>query len=247
MNRSLFVFSFVFSLLAASISAPAFAIENGVFSGRVLDVSGRPVTGAEIFIYSSHDTRRPPDYLSGLTNPAGEFRLTLPEGDYWAVARIRQGHERFGPLMPGDRHSGYPLEIKIAAGENPRDDFVVADLRETARLMRKMDATYFAVQGVLLGKNGQPLQHAYAYAHRDEVITGVPDFLSTWTDGSGSYVLFLPAGEYSFGLASEFPPGLDSLPHIRVRIDNDTKDFDMRSVGSSSRPQSKGEDLPEQP
>lgn len=194
--------------------------DTGALAGRVLDVARNPVAGAALFVYNNGNIRRPADYISPPTDSAGEFRLTLPPGHYWVVARARQGEEKYGPLLPSDRHSGAPLETDILAGETAEAEFIVADLRETSQLEAKLDASFLQIEGVLLTREGEPLGNAYAFARREAVAGGIPEYVSAWTDDSGRYTLFLPAGTYWLGLARAFPPDPEAVPGQKVVIDN---------------------------
>ncbi|MHB8810270.1 MAG: carboxypeptidase-like regulatory domain-containing protein [Desulfobulbaceae bacterium] len=210
------------------MGGPAAAQGNGVFAGRVVDVVQQPVAGAAVFVYNSSNIRRPADYISPPSDSAGGFQLTLPAGHYWAVARKRQGEEKYGPLLPGDRHSGAPLEVDITAGDTLEEEFVVADLKETSQLAVKLDTSFLHIEGKLLTKEGAPVAGGYAFARRDQKGKGIPDYVSAWTDGSGVYTLFLPPGTYWLGLAQTFPPGpTESVPWQKVTIDNPRKNINI--------------------
>ena len=206
---------------------PVGAAENGILSGRVVDVNHNPVTGVEIFVYNHSNTRRPADFISPPSNENGGYKITLPPGSYWTVARLRLGKERFGPLLPGDKHSGTPLEIDIAPGENVEEEYVVADLEETSQLAVKFDTTFIRVEGVLLDQKGLPVENVYVIANRNPTMKRIPDFISTWTDKSGGYTLFLSPGEYYFGHAVEFPPELKLVNLKKVIVDSDTNNINI--------------------
>ncbi|MDT8309781.1 MAG: carboxypeptidase-like regulatory domain-containing protein, partial [Bacteroidales bacterium] len=204
-----------------------FAAENGILSGRIVDVAHNPVAGVEVFVYNHSNTRRPADYISPASNKDGEFRITLPPGSYWTVARLRLGKERFGPLLPGDKHSGAPLEVDIAPGENIEEEYVVADLEETSQLAVKFDTTFIRVEGALIDPKGLPVENAYAIANRNPAMKKIPDFISTWTDKDGGYTLFLSPGTYYFGYAFKFPPELKSMQLTKVIVDSETKNINI--------------------
>jgi hypothetical protein len=201
--------------------------DTGVLAGRVVDVSREPVAGASVFVYNSSNIRRPADYISPATDDAGVFRIALPAGHYWVMARARQGEEKYGPLLPGDRHSGAPLATDIASGETVEEEFIVADLRETSQLVVKLDTSFPRIEGILLTKEGEPLANAYAFARRDAAGRGIPEYVSAWTDDSGRYTLFLPAGTYWLGLAQMFPPGSETVPWQKVVIDKPAKNINI--------------------
>jgi hypothetical protein len=213
--------------LVLTAAGPLAAQESGVLAGRVVDVAQQPVTGAAVFAYNTGNTRRPADYLSAPADDAGAYRLPLPAGHYWIVARFRQGEQKYGPLLPGDKHSGAAQEIDITAGETVEQEFVVADLKETSQLEIKRDTSFLPVEGVLLTKEGKPLENAYAFAQRSATGRGVPDYVSAWTDASGNYKLFLPAGTYWLGMAHKFPPDPGTKGWQKVTIDNPAKNINI--------------------
>lgn len=226
MNRLTAQAAVLFLAVLFVLAGPVLAAcrENGVLVGRILDVSRNPVTGAAVFVYSSPETRRAADYISPATDEAGVFRITLPPGRYWAVARVRLGTEQYGPLLPDDRHSGAPLETDIGAGETVEEEFIVRDLRETSLLEARMDTSFLRIEGMVQTMEGDPVEDVYAFARREREGGGIPDYVSTWTGAGGDYTLYLPAGTYWLGSARTFPPDADSVPRQQVVIKAPTED-----------------------
>lgn len=215
------------ALLVLAGSYPAAGGESGILAGMVLDVSRHPVAGASVFVYNSPNTRRAADYISAATDGTGAFRITLPAGRYWTVARLRLGTEQYGPLLPGDRHSGAPLETDVRSGETVEEEYIVRDLIETSLLDAKLDTSFLRVEGMLLTGEGEPVANGYAFARREQVGGGVPDYVSTWTDAGGGYTLFLPAGAYWLGGARTFPPDADTISGQQVVIDGPAENVDI--------------------
>jgi hypothetical protein len=204
----------------------ALALEKAVLKGQVLDAEGKAVKGAEIFIYNSPDTRRPADFISARTDSSGKFSVIIPSGKYWAAARLRHG-DKYGPLLPGDKHSGEPVEIEVEAGEEVEQDFNVLDLREAARMVKKTREDHYRLEGRIVDKKGAPLKNVYAVADRDKEISEVPDYLSAWTDEGGRYLLYLPAGTYFIGHAAEFPPGNNIYFYREIHISAEKNNLDI--------------------
>lgn len=207
--------------------AVTMAEEKSVLKGRVLDTEEKPVEGAEIFIYGSPDVRRPADFMSARTDKEGLFSVVLPIGKYWAVARLRKGTERYGPLMPGDKHSGEPVEIDITPNSEIEKDFTVVDIREVTRLKKKIREDYIKIKGRILDKNGFPVKMVYAIANKNKVIAEMPDYLSAWTDDEGYYTLYIPRGKYYIGYATVFPPAKDYNINREVVLEADKIDLDI--------------------
>jgi len=222
---------FLFSILPVSNFFPAVAMaeEKPILKGRVLDIEEQPVEGAEIFVYNSRDVRRPADFMSTKTDKSGRFSVVLPGGKYWTVARLRKGTEGYGPLMPGDKHSGEPVEIDLTPNSETEKDFTVVDIREVTRLKKKIREDYLKIKGRILDKNGSPVKMGYAVANKNKVIAEMPDYFSAWTDDEGHYTLYLPSGKYYIGYAKVFPPGKDYFINREVVIDSDKTDLDIRT------------------
>lgn len=213
--------------ITALIVDSAIALEYSVMKGRVTDVEGNAVKGAELFIYKTSDTRRPADFISAGTDNSGQYTMTVPAGKWWAVARMRTG-EKYGPLAMSDRHSGEPIEIELAAGRELDMEFKIADIREAARLVRKTREDYFRVTGRITDNNGVPAANVYAIAARSKDMPEIPSYVSAWTDETGEYTLYLPAGEYFTGYAREFPPPSPYHMTGKVTIEGERNNYDIK-------------------
>lgn len=213
----------------------AYAFVNSTLTGRVMDADGNAATGAEIFVYDSPDTRRPADFIFGRTGFDGRFRMMIPPGTYWVVARLRSS-ERYGPLMPGDKHSGEAVEIQIDPGEEYEQDFTVIDIREAARLIKKTREDHYKLSGIITDRKGVPVRDVYAAAYRGSTGKEMPDYMSSWTGEEGVYKLYLPAGRYYVRHAFEFPPEMKNVIYKEVIIKGDVTGFNIRIDSLDIRP-----------
>jgi hypothetical protein len=213
-----FVLFLVVVVLASAVVGGALAA-SGIFvlRGTVTDLAGRAVEGAEVFIYDSTNTRRPAEYISPKTGRDGRYAIELPEGKYWAVARVRQG-EKFGPLQLGTRHSGEPAVIQPYGDSVLEQDFSVADIRELAQNRQREKNAFTKVSGRVLDADGKPVADGYVFAQREKAATVLPDFISTWTDRNGQYLLYLPTGRFYLGAATDFPPPPGVSPERELSI-----------------------------
>ncbi len=210
-GRFAVVILFALIILACNFYGYAFADNYSTFKGRVISAEKKPVERAEVFVYSTTDTKRPADFISPRTDRHGRFSMTVPRGRYWAVARLRQG-EKYGPLMMGDKHSGEPLEI-ILQEESPDEVvFTVVDIREAARLMIKTASDVRKISGLVTDTKGNNVKMVYVFANRTKELTGMPDYISAWTDERGLYSLYLIPGTYYIGYSKEYP--LEAEYHI---------------------------------
>lgn len=182
----------------------AYALETHLLKARVADVEGRPMEGAKLFLYDSSNVRRPADFISPLSDRSGLVSITLPPGKYWVIARFKSDG-KYGPLLPGDKHSGEPQEIDLA-GSDAGADFVVADIREIGQKKRAAATDALRLKGRIVDPHGVPAAHAYVFANRSSEPGELPDFISAWTDDDGLYELYLPHdAAYFVGAAREFP------------------------------------------
>lgn len=195
----------LFLCLILPNAAVAYGSEDTfTLQGVVSDLSGAPVQDAEIYVYSSRNTRRPADFISPKSSKNGAYRLVLPRNSYWGVARVKKG-ERFGPLLPGDRHSGEPVQIVPETEKLLTLDFTVADMQELAQRRKKEGAELLEIFGTVTS-NGSGVAGAYVYARTSRISATLPDYFSAWTDSAGKYTLKLPAGSYFLGADRIFPP-----------------------------------------
>jgi hypothetical protein len=183
---------------------PAIAQDTYTLKGKMADIEGRPMEGAKLFLYDSSNVRRPADFISALSDSSGLVKMILPPGKYWAVARFK-ADGKYGPLLPGDKHSGDPLEIDMA-GDEVAADFVIADIRELGQKKRAAATDAIRLKGKILDIQGVPVANAYLFASRSQEFGALPDFVSAWTGADGVYELYLPPdGIYYAAAARQFP------------------------------------------
>lgn len=173
---------------------------------------GKPLAGVKVFLYDSRQVRRPADFISSPTAADGRAVILLPPGKYWAVARLKQDGT-YGPLMPGDRHSGEPLELEILPAGASETAFVVMDIQEAGRKKRTDDTVTRVVTGRVTTRSGTPVPMVWVYGHRSKHIAGMPEYVSAWTDHDGRYKLHVAASDQVFiGVARSFPPVGELVP-----------------------------------
>jgi hypothetical protein len=194
----------VLLLLTLFSTASGAAPDSFVLTGRILDIDGQPVAGAELFVYDSAIIRRPADFISARTGQDGRFSLTLPRKNVWLVARERSS-DKFGPLLPGDRHSGEALLVEPDDRAELQQDFTIVNIREAVRQKQKIRSDFQGLSGRIVDQQGKPVGNAYVFAHSEQVVRGVPEYISAWSDDGGGYSLHLPPGRYYLGASTIFP------------------------------------------
>ena len=203
--------------------------------GRVMDMSARPVAGAEVRAFTSADVRRPADFATPLTRESGLYRLELPPGRFWLVAVARAGGGLYGPLAPDDRHSGAPQVVELDPGEELELDFTVMTLKEAALRETRRRRTLVRVSGRILGPDGGAVPMACALADPRPRPAGIPAHVSAWSDAGGNYLLYLPRGRMHIGASLGFPPESGYFLSLDLELDRDMDGVDLRlPAGSGS-------------
>ena len=216
MNRYLSLL-LLLAMLAPFSSGAAETGPDIVIKGKVSSLAGEPLADAEVYLYATTNSRRPADFISPKTDNSGSYRIVVPKAAYWAVARIKKGG-RYGPLMPGDRHSGEPTAITPDDETEISVDFVVADMQELARKRQMWREELVEITGTVTGPAGAGLPDSYVYARTGQVQATLPEYFSAWTDGTGRYRLKLPPGHYFLGVGRTFPPEPGKLPLHEIEV-----------------------------
>ena len=194
----------VIAIVCTLYAGLVIAEETRLLKAKVSDIEGRPIEGAKLFLYDSSNVRRPADFITSLSDRSGRVQIALPPGNYWIVARFKSDG-KYGPLMPGDKHSGEPLEVDMKSGGS-EVDFVVADIRELGQKKRASATDALRLKGRVVDANGVPVAQAFVFANRSKETGDLPDYISAWTDDDGVYEVYLPAAtKYFVGVSRLFP------------------------------------------
>lgn len=212
--------------LSLTCASSASGLDTVTLTGRILDKKGTPVFGGEVYVFNSPQVKRPADFISARTGPDGQFALTLPVGNYWAVAVLRKSGKRFGPLEMGDKYSGKAVRLDLTDDSPPSLDFVVVGLREAALHQDRKHADIIRVSGRIIDRGGSPVPFAYAAADQQDR-PDIPEYLSAWTDMEGRYTLYLPRGSFHVGAAKAFPPSPGFFLAREYEVTEDTADLDI--------------------
>jgi hypothetical protein len=194
----------VMAVCTLILVCPAIALETHLLKATVSDIEGRPMAGVKLFLYDSSNVRMPAQFISSLSDRTGQIQLDLPPARYWVVARFKTDG-KYGPLMPGDKHSGEPLEVDLTAG-GAEADFVVADILELGQKKRTGATDALRLKGRVVDAQGAPVAQALVFANRSNEFIELPNFISAWTGADGWYEIYLPAGfTYYVGASRQFP------------------------------------------
>jgi hypothetical protein len=197
---------------------PASALETHLLKAKVSDIEGRPMEGAKLFLYDSSNVRIPAQFITPPSDRAGRLQIDLPPGKYWVVARFKSDG-KYGPLMPGDKHSGDPLEVDLT-DKGSESDFVVADIRELGQKKRANATELLRLKGRVIDTQGVPVAQACVVAGRSKVFSELPDYISAWTGIDGGYEIYLPpSATYYLYVSRQFPLNYQESSHNPLEIE----------------------------
>ncbi|MBI5142628.1 MAG: hypothetical protein HZA20_10660 [Nitrospirae bacterium] len=222
-------------LLSAFLLAAGFAAAATI-QGKVCDETGAPVADGYVYVYveGGDKTHGPAAFMSGASGLDGGYMVLLPPGEYFAVARKRASGATSGPIAKGDLVSGMAVKIAVNEGVEMKLDFTMrpfgGKMLFNSRAVRSGGS---GVTGVVEDRNGKPVAGAYAFAYAGGMKRkSSPDFVSSWTDETGGFTLFLPAGsDYFIGARVRYPgmPSQDE-PYGRLNEGRLVKIMDGRFV-----------------
>jgi hypothetical protein len=177
-------------------------------SGLVLS-GGKPVEGVHVFAYLRTESafRDLGFAASAPTGPDGSFLLELPAGNYYIVARKREGGGVAGPMRKGDLFGYYPGNpVAVSAGSYARLSVPATVLK--LRNEPSWSGGYRAaasIEGRILGADGKPRAGAYAALYDNPDLLNRPVFLSDVTGPDGVFRLPVPVpGRYYLGARSGY-------------------------------------------
>lgn len=183
-----------FSLLKIPEERPAMASERSGIKGEITH-QGEPLERVYLYVYKD-----PGSGFKGLgyfVQPVerGKFRVNLPPGDYYLLARKRARGGQFGPIEQGDYYSYYyGNPVHVSSGE-VRD--VQIEMLERLAMLEEEVVTFQGVRGQVVDASGKAQPGLHVFAYRAAEMTGTPDFFSLPSGADGRFELALPgAGPY---------------------------------------------------
>jgi len=187
-----------FNMAEVGAAPTAVRGEASGVSGRVL-FEGKPLGRAYVYVYRDAASNFRGMGLAAMpADEEGRFRVKLPPGRYYVLARKRRSGGMYGP--PGkDDYVGYlpanPLEVR--AGETWQVDLETTtrvDLLEEKYFTEEGTAGWF--EGTVADPAGQPAAGLYVLFYADEAMSGTPAFVAGPTDAKGHFRVRAAAGEF---------------------------------------------------
>lgn len=169
------------------------AARSGIYGQ--LSFQDEPLEKAYLYVYKdpAKNFKGPGYFIQPVAR--GDFRLNLPPGDYYLLARKRMQGGQFGPIEIGDYFNYYyGNPVHIEEGQ-------VHEVKiETVTRLSMLEADVVELQGIngqVVDAAGQPQAGLYVFAYRKAEMTGNPDFFSTPTGPDGHFEIALPdSGPY---------------------------------------------------
>ena len=138
------------------------------------------------------------DYKKNFKGPAyfiqpvakGDFRLSLPPGEYFVLARKRARGGQFGPVEIDDYFNYYygnPVRIE----KNLVKQIDVETIRRLS-MLEEQEGVFHGVKGQIVGSDSQPQEGLRVFAYRQAAMTGMPAFFSPVSDEQGRFELPIP-------------------------------------------------------
>lgn len=160
---------------------------------------GQALDGAFINVYPDtiSNLLGPSQFISAPTGNDGSYRVEVPPGSYYVVARKRMTGDSTGPLSTGDFYSEHQrVFTRVDQGKFSVVDLDVVPMKAPMFFKKNVveRETDTAISGRLMDTQGRPVAGGFAMAYRQADMKRQPDFASTLSDREGRFTLYLPEG-----------------------------------------------------
>ncbi len=155
-----------------------------------------PLERTYLYVYKSTegDFKGPAWFIQPVEK--GTFRMSLPPGDYWLLARKRLKGGQYGPIEIGDYFNFYyanPLHI----AKNELKNIELETITRLSMLEEDPDAVFSGITGSVVAPGALPAAGVRVFAYRTSAMSGTPAYISAHTGADGRFRLAIPeAGTY---------------------------------------------------
>ncbi len=181
-------------------SVPEKAPRSGVRG--TISYQDAPLERSYLYVYQDAEKGfKGPAYLIQPVEK-GSFRVNLPPGKYWLLARKRLRGGQYGPIETGDYFNFYHGNpVTISAGEVR--EVRIETITRLSMLEDDSGAPFVGVRGSIVDAAGKPVARLHVFAYRSPEMTGTPEFFSAPTGADGRFDLSLPEGGPFYLLARQ--------------------------------------------
>ncbi len=171
--------------------------KTGITGQVKLKEGGLPLAEAYVNIYPDavSNLLGPSQYISSPTDAEGRYRLEVPPGTYYVVARKRMSGQPAGPLSQGDYYSEHQrVNVAVVEGTLAVVDLQVVPMKAPMFFQKSVvdKRTDTGVRGRLVDAAGKPVPGSFAVAYTDNDVRRLPDYASTLSDPQGNFTIYLP-------------------------------------------------------
>ncbi|PLX77927.1 MAG: hypothetical protein C0615_04630 [Desulfuromonas sp.] len=190
-----------FNLIKIPTEAPPVEASSSGISGE-LSFQGEPLERAYLYVYKdpSKGFKGPGYFVQPVAK--GDFRLRLPPGEYYLLARKRAKGGQFGPIEIGD-YFNYYYGNPVTVEKNRVAEVKIETITRMPMLEEGEAAPFRGIKGVVTGHDGKPVAGLHVFAYLEAEMTGTPDFFSPPTGLDGRFELKLPGNGPYYLLARE--------------------------------------------
>ncbi len=179
-----------FNLVKIPAATPPDKGDQTGIRGQV-SYQGEPLEECYLYVYkdSSKGFKGPAYFVQPVAK--GSFRLRLPPGEYYFLARKRARGGQFGPIEIGDYFNYYyGNPVRIEKGE--MHEVQIETISRLSMLEEGENTSRRTVTGTIFNPQGQPAAEVRVFAYRQSEMTGTPELFSHPTDANGQFSLPLP-------------------------------------------------------
>lgn len=190
-----------FNLIQIPPAQPDIQAERSGLRGEIT-FQGQPLERTYLYVYkkTEADFKGPAWFVQPVAK--GQFRMSLPPGDYWLLARKRQQGGQYGPIERGDYFNFYYANpVHIAPGQQKY--ISLETITRLSMLEEEPGAVFRGIRGKVLNAEKQPMAGLRVFAYRTAAMSGTPAYISAPTDIEGQFELPVPEAGYYWLLARQ--------------------------------------------